>query len=73
MLKSYINQFNLKALMHKRNRVILFLLTPIIVFIGFIGWSLYCIGSKADTKPRKICNQNKPTFNVQIPKKKYAT
>ncbi len=73
MLKSYINSFNLKAFMRKRNRVVLFLLMPIMVFMWLIGWSLYCIGSREDAKPRKASNQNELTFTMQMPEKKYAT
>ena len=74
MLKSYINSFNLKAFMHKRNRAVQFLLMPIItVLMWLIGWSLYYIGSREDAKPRKTSNQNKLTFAVQISEEKYAT
>jgi len=73
MLKSYINSFNLTAFMRKRNRVVLFLLMPIIVFMWLIGWSLYCLGSREDAKPRKASNQNELTFAVQMPEEKYAT
>jgi hypothetical protein len=73
MLKSYINSFNLTACMRKRNRVVLFLLMPIMVFMWLIGWSLYCIGSREDAKPRKKSNQNELTFTVQMPEEKYAT
>ena len=73
MLKSHINSFNLTAFMRKRNRVIMFLLMPIVVFIWFIGWSLYWIGSKEHAKPRKIPDQNELTFAVQMSEEKYAT
>ena len=73
MLKSYINSFNLTAFMRKRNRVVLFLLMPIVVFMWLIGWSLYYIGSREDAQPRKASDQNELTFNVQIPEEKYAT
>jgi hypothetical protein len=73
MLKSYISSFNLTAFMRKRNRVVLFLMLPIVVFMWFIGWSLYCIGSRADAKPRKASDQNELTFTVQMPEEKYAT
>jgi hypothetical protein len=46
---------------------------PIIVFMWLIGWSLYCIGSGEDAKPRKTSNQNELAFTVQIPEEKYAT
>jgi hypothetical protein len=46
---------------------------PIVVFMWFIGWSLYCIGSRADAKPRKASDQNELTFTVQMPEEKYAT
>jgi hypothetical protein len=73
MLKSYINSFNLAASMRKRNRVVLFLLMPIVFFMWFIGWSLYWIGSREDAKSRKTSGQNELTFTVQIPAEKYAT
>jgi len=59
--------------MRKRNRVTLFLLIPIVVFIWFIGWSLYWIGSREDAKPRKMPEQNELAFAVQMPEEKYAT
>ena len=73
MSKSYINSFNLTVFMRKRNRVVMFLLMPIILFMWSIGWSLYWIDSKEDAKPRKTSNQNKLTFTVQMPAEKYAT
>jgi hypothetical protein len=59
--------------MRKRSRVALLLVLPIAVFIWFIGWSLYWIGSKRkvatpNTKPR-----NGLTFAVLTPEQKYAT
>jgi hypothetical protein len=73
MLKRYIDSFNLTAFMRKRNRVALFLLMPTVVFMWFIGWSLYWIGSREDAKPRKTSDQNELTFTVQMPEEKYAT
>jgi len=46
---------------------------PIVVFLWFIGWSLYWIGSREDAKPRKMPDQNELTFTVQMPEEKYAT
>jgi len=46
---------------------------PIVIFMWLIGWSLYCIGSREDAKPRKTSNQNELTFTVPIPEEKYAT
>jgi hypothetical protein len=55
MLKSYINSFSPTTLMRKRNKVTLFLMLPIAIFIWFVGWSLYWIGSREKAvKPRKI-------------------
>ena len=59
--------------MRKRNRVVLFLLIPIVVFIWFIGWSLYWIGSRENAEPRKPSSQNELAFAVQMPEEKYAT
>jgi hypothetical protein len=60
--------------MRKRNRIVLFLLLPLVVFIGFIGWSLCWIGSRGKmAKPMKMSDQNELTFNVQIAEEKYAT
>jgi flagellar basal body-associated protein FliL len=73
MLKSYINSFNLMAFMRKRNRVVMFLLMPIIVFMLSIGWSLYWTGSREDAKPRNTSSQNELAFTVQVPEEKYAT
>jgi hypothetical protein len=73
MLKSYINSFNLTAFMRKRNRVAMFLLMPIIVFMWSIGWSLYWIDSREDAKPRKTSSQNELSFTMQVSEEKYAT
>lgn len=35
----------------KRNRVMLLLLLPVVLFLWFVGWALYWIGSKQE--PRK--------------------
>ncbi|UCF44804.1 MAG: hypothetical protein JSW44_03265 [Candidatus Bathyarchaeota archaeon] len=59
--------------MHKRNRAALFLLIPIVIFMWFIGWCLYWIGSREDAIPRKMSDLNELTFTVQIPEEKYAT
>ena len=74
MLKSYINSFSLTALMRKRNRIALFLILPIVVFIWFIGWSLYWTGSRKESaKPKEISDQKELTFTVLMPEQKYAT
>jgi hypothetical protein len=74
MLKSYINSFSPTTLMHKRNRVALFLMLPIVIFIWFVGWSLYWIGSRREVgKPRKNIDQKELTFTVLMPEEKYAT
>ncbi|MEM2108012.1 MAG: hypothetical protein QXL10_01860 [Candidatus Bathyarchaeia archaeon] len=52
--------------------IIVFLMLPIVVFLWFIGWSLYWIGSGEDAKPRKMLDQNGLTFTVQMPEEKYA-
>jgi hypothetical protein len=73
MLKSYINPFSLTALMRKRNRAALFLILPIIIFIWFLGWSLYWISSRGKVvKPRKIIDRKDLTFTVLVPEKKLA-
>jgi len=46
---------------------------PIVVFILFIGWSLYWIGSRENAKPRKTSEQNELTFAVEMREEKYAT
>jgi hypothetical protein len=46
---------------------------PIIIFIWFIGWSLYWIGSRENAKPRKTSDQNELTFTLQMPEEKYAS
>jgi hypothetical protein len=46
---------------------------PIVIFIWFVGWSLYWIGSRGKVvKPRKIIDRKELTFTVLIPEKKYA-
>jgi len=59
--------------MRKRNRLVLLLMLPIVVFILFIGWSLYWIGSRENAKPRKTSEQNELTFAVEMREEKYAT
>jgi hypothetical protein len=46
---------------------------PLVVFMWFFGWSLYWIGSRKDSKPREMAEQNELTFTVQMPEEKYAT
>jgi hypothetical protein len=59
--------------MPRRNRVALLLILPIVIFIWFIGWSLYWIGSRGKVgKPRKIIDRKELTFTVLIPEEKYA-
>ncbi|MCJ7559376.1 hypothetical protein MUO79_01995 [Candidatus Bathyarchaeota archaeon] len=60
--------------MRKRNRGILFLMLPLVVFFWFFGWSLYWIGSKKEVvKPRQKSDYKELTFTVLVPEQKYAT
>jgi hypothetical protein len=72
MLKNYINSSVQWHFMRKQNRVALLLILPIAVFLWFIGWSLYWIGSSGKVaKPRKIPD-SWLTFTVLMPEQKYA-
>jgi hypothetical protein len=47
---------------------------PIVIFIWFIGWSLYWTGSRKESaKPKEISDQKELTFTVLMPEQKYAT
>jgi hypothetical protein len=59
--------------MRKRNRVSLFLVLPIAVFIWFVGWSLSWIGSKGHVAPPRAKPLDGVTFTVLLPEQKYAT
>jgi hypothetical protein len=58
-----------------RNRAILLLLMPMIVFFWCIGWSLYWLGQKREmAKPQpKMSRQENFAFIVPIPEQKVAT
>jgi hypothetical protein len=59
--------------MRKPNKVALFLLIPIGIFLWFLGWSLYWIGShKMQVNPKKTYEGRKLTFTVLMPEQKYA-
>jgi hypothetical protein len=59
--------------MPKRNKVALLFVLPIAVFIWFIGWSLYWVGSKGKTATPSAKPLNGLTFSVLMPEQKYAT
>jgi hypothetical protein len=59
--------------MPKRNKVALLFVLPIAVFIWFIGWSLYWVGSKGKTAAPSAKPLNGLTFSVLMPEQKYAT
>jgi hypothetical protein len=59
--------------MPKRNKVALLFVLPIAVFIWFIGWSLYSIGSKRKIATPSTKPLNGLTFAVLMPEQKYAT
>jgi hypothetical protein len=60
--------------MPRRNRAALLLILPIVIFMWFIGWSLYWIGSRGGAaKPRKTIDRKELTFTVLMPEEKYAT
>jgi hypothetical protein len=61
--------------MRKRNRIVLFLVLPLVVFMWFIGWSLDWISSREAAQPKKTQdqNENEPPLIALMPEKKYAT
>jgi hypothetical protein len=59
---------------HKRSRVVSFLLLPSVIFFWFLGWGLYCTGSKKEAgKPKQQSAVEKIAFTVATPKEQYAT
>ena len=57
----------------KRNRTVLLLTFPIVVFAWFIGWSLYWIGyQEKAVKPKKTSDNEELTTAVTIPEIEYA-
>jgi len=60
--------------MRKRNRGILFLMLPLVVFFWFFGWSLYWTGRKKQViKPKERMSDRKElTFAVLTPEQKYS-
>ncbi len=61
--------------MPRRNRAVSFLLVPIAVFIWCIGWGLYWVGSKGESRrPKpKMSVQKELVVFVPTPEQKYAT
>jgi hypothetical protein len=58
--------------MRKRNRAVLLLILPIAVFLWFVGWSLYWIGSRRKAPKLSTIPLNGLIFTVPIPEQKYA-
>ena len=59
--------------MQIRNRLILFLALPVVVFLWFFGWSLYWIGSaKYNAKFAERKSQEDLAFEVLTPEQQYA-
>ena len=59
--------------MHKPNKVALFLLIPIEIFLWFLGWSLYWAGShKMQVTPKKTSEIRELSLTVLMPEQKYA-
>ena len=59
--------------MRIRNRLILFLVMPAVVFFWFFGWSLYWIGSRKHTvKSVERKHQKDLTFDILTPEQQYA-
>ena len=59
--------------MRIRNRLILFLAMPIVVFFWFLGWSLYWIGSmKHEVKSADKKYLHDLAFEVLAPEQQYA-
>ena len=72
MLKNYINPPSQKDFMPKRNRAALLLVLPIAVFLWFIGWSVYWVGSRVKASKPERMHANGLTFTVLMPEQKYA-
>jgi hypothetical protein len=61
--------------MPRRNRLVSFLLIPIGVVFWLVGWSLYWIGLKRESKTQKpkMPHKKQLTFFVPTPEQKCAT
>ena len=59
--------------MRKRNKIIVFLMAPLVVFIWLVGWSLYWLGSRKAASLKKTLDRNELPLIVLMPEKKYAT
>ena len=58
----------------KRSRAVSFLSLPAVIFVWFLGWSLYWMGSKKEVgKPKQKSEVEKIAFTVATPKEQYAT
>ena len=62
--------------MRKRNKAVTLMLIPIAIFLWYIGWSLYWIGSKTITTrpmPKSKLPAQELIIFVPTPEQKYAT
>ena len=59
--------------MHRRNRLTMFLVMPLVVLIWVFGWSLFWLGSnKKHSIPLKGMESRPLAFSVAMPEQTYA-
>lgn len=59
--------------MPRQNKLGMLLVLPIVIFLWFVGWSLFWAGSMAESvKPEPVSDQNGLYFTVLIPEEKLA-
>ena len=50
----------------KRNKAIIVLLLPVIIFLWIVGWSLYCIGHQKEPQKAKPPSSTKEEDHVHL-------
>ena len=59
--------------LRRRSRIVVFLAFPFVVFVWFIGWSLYWIGYKENVvKSEKVLDHEELVSAVTIPEVEFA-
>ncbi len=59
--------------MQRRNLGAVLLMLPLAVFLWFIGWSFFWIGSRRTViKPKRLSDSNELVFMVLMPQEKQA-